>query len=172
MSPFVNGRWSKLNGRTWLRRVALLRILLKSMSVIIISTIRGFPWVTTSQGKSEHKQDCEVESTAQSVVKYSVRVPDIAADTWVASLKAQTLDVINFIEWRWHALIYYIYTGTVYFAPLISEGRDLRRQAIDKHLVKMKCGPSLCSPKSMYRLADIVRTAIGPTYCPWHHTCR
>ncbi|KAG1848585.1 hypothetical protein C8R48DRAFT_778800 [Suillus tomentosus] len=46
----------------------------------------------------------------------------------------------------WQALLYYLYTDEIVFAPLRSQGsRPARRCSID--------GPPPCSPKSMYRLA-------------------
>lgn len=60
---------------------------------------------------------------------------------------------------RWHALIYYVYTGTINFAPLRSQGVAYRTQQIIEHHEKNPDHPVLCSPKSMYRLADIVSSA-------------
>ncbi|KAJ3558358.1 hypothetical protein NM688_g974 [Phlebia brevispora] len=69
--------------------------------------------------------------------KYCIAIPDVAANTW-------------------HALVYYIYTGRIYFAPLRSEGKQLRADALERHRVANPALPALCSPKSIYRLADIV----------------
>ncbi|KAI0339997.1 hypothetical protein BDW22DRAFT_1360470 [Trametopsis cervina] len=69
--------------------------------------------------------------------KYRVVVPDVAADTW-------------------QALIGFIYTGTIRFAPLKSQGIAFRRRERRKHCEDNPNLPPLCSPKSIYRLADIV----------------
>ncbi|KAG2739126.1 hypothetical protein P692DRAFT_20756474 [Suillus brevipes Sb2] len=46
----------------------------------------------------------------------------------------------------WQALLYYLYTDEIIFAPLRSQGSEIaRRCSLD--------GPPPCSPKSMYRLA-------------------
>ncbi len=52
--------------------------------------------------------------------------------------------------------MYYIYTGKVNFAPLRSQGRLERVQAITNYHLLNSNEPRLCSPKSMYRAADIV----------------
>ena len=52
--------------------------------------------------------------------------------------------------------MFYIYTGKVYFAPLKSRGLEARRMALQIHQRAHLDFPSLCSPKSMYRLADMV----------------
>jgi len=54
----------------------------------------------------------------------------------------------------WTSFVYYIYTGTINFAPLKSRGLEARLQAMAKHTASNPHSPSLCSPKSMYRLAD------------------
>lgn len=66
-------------------------------------------------------------------VIYRVFVPDVAATTW-------------------KAMIYYLYTGTISFAPLTSGGPQ-RPTSLDLATSKR---PPLCSPKSAYRLADII----------------
>jgi hypothetical protein len=51
---------------------------------------------------------------------------------------------------RWQALLYYLYTDEIVFAPLRSQGnRTTRCCSLE--------GPPPCSPKSMYRLACKVR---------------
>ena len=54
------------------------------------------------------------------------------------------------------ALVHYIYTGSIHFAPLKSQGLAFRRSEQAKHRAKSPHLPPLCSPKSMYRLADFV----------------
>ncbi|KAI0086240.1 hypothetical protein BDY19DRAFT_1059097 [Irpex rosettiformis] len=69
--------------------------------------------------------------------KYRVVVPDMAANTW-------------------QALVHFVYTGTIHFAPLKSQGLELRQAEQTKHREKNPHLPPLCSPKSIYRLADSV----------------
>ncbi|THG94443.1 hypothetical protein EW026_g7032 [Hermanssonia centrifuga] len=89
------------------------------------------------KAKEEGPNNTGVETTLTMVqsVKYTVVIPDVAAETW-------------------RALVYYIYTGSVCFAPLRSEGINKRQKLVAQHR-ENKSGPPLCSPKSMYRLADI-----------------
>ncbi|KAI0339999.1 hypothetical protein BDW22DRAFT_1360473 [Trametopsis cervina] len=69
--------------------------------------------------------------------KYQLIVPDVAANTW-------------------QALVVFIYTGTIRFAPLRSQGLEFYRTERTKHRETNPRWPALCSPKSVYRLADIV----------------
>ncbi|PSS38155.1 hypothetical protein PHLCEN_2v15 [Hermanssonia centrifuga] len=90
----------------------------------------------SSSDSKEQKSTLGYERIKDKSVKYNVVVPDIAADTW-------------------QALIYYIYTGTVCFAPLRSQGLNERRSTVSESR-QDKSRPPLCSPKSMYRVADII----------------
>ncbi|KAI0761408.1 hypothetical protein BC629DRAFT_995759 [Irpex lacteus] len=74
---------------------------------------------------------------AGSQYKYRVVIPDVAATTW-------------------QALVHFIYSGEIYFAPLKSQGLTLRAAEQIKHREKHPHLPPLCSPKSIYRLADFV----------------
>lgn len=56
----------------------------------------------------------------------------------------------------WNALVYFIYTGNIHFAPLRSNGLKERQAAVERHCTDNPDLPALCSPKSMYRLADMV----------------
>ncbi|EKM49898.1 uncharacterized protein PHACADRAFT_179263 [Phanerochaete carnosa HHB-10118-sp] len=76
------------------------------------------------------------EATARGV-QHNVFVPDVAATTW-------------------RALIFFIYTGKVYFSPLRAYGLENRRKALRCHAAQNPDLPALCSPKSLYRLADII----------------
>ncbi|EED80558.1 predicted protein [Postia placenta Mad-698-R] len=58
------------------------------------------------------------------------------------------------ITWRW--VILYLYTGQIVFAPLRSQGIQHRKTEIAQYLSSMPSNPTPCSPKSMYRLADIL----------------
>ncbi|KAI0790363.1 hypothetical protein C8Q75DRAFT_891279 [Abortiporus biennis] len=78
-----------------------------------------------------------VERMVTPQLKHTVIITDVAADTW-------------------QAMINYIYTGKIYFAPLRSQGTESRLQAIERHTNDHPYGPPLCSPKSIYRLADKV----------------
>ncbi|THH29719.1 hypothetical protein EUX98_g4490 [Antrodiella citrinella] len=68
--------------------------------------------------------------------KHVVVVTDVAATTWCA-------------------LMFYIYTGKIEFAPLRSEGVEKREEFFSKY-GRNPFALKACSPKSMYRLADIV----------------
>lgn len=54
----------------------------------------------------------------------------------------------------WHAFILYLYTGKVSFAPLHSEGEQVREQYVLNYRRRYPDLPIPCSCKSMYRLAD------------------
>ena len=54
---------------------------------------------------------------------------------------------------RWEALLFYLYTGTVAFAPLRSRGEKRRREYIESYQRKNPRRPAPCSCKSIYRLA-------------------
>ncbi|KAH8078387.1 hypothetical protein BXZ70DRAFT_961562 [Cristinia sonorae] len=69
--------------------------------------------------------------------KHCLVIPDVALKTW-------------------RALIFYISTGRVEFAPLRSEGLEKRQEFLSRHSTEHPLLPCPCSPKSMYRLADIV----------------
>lgn len=56
---------------------------------------------------------------------------------------------------RLESLIFYVYTGQVYFLPLKSCGRKARQEGLRQHISRYPKYP-ICSPKSMYRLADEV----------------
>ncbi|EKM49883.1 uncharacterized protein PHACADRAFT_214399 [Phanerochaete carnosa HHB-10118-sp] len=56
------------------------------------------------------------------------------------------------------ALIFYIYTGNIYFLPLRSHGTKVREEAKAKHHIERKNRP-YCSCKSIYRFADEVGLA-------------
>lgn len=92
-------------------------------------------------------------------VKYHVAVPDVAATTYVLWVHyAIRLTLISPLI-SWQALIYYTYTAQVNFAPLKSAGIVERRAALEQHIMQHPDLPLPCSPKSLYRLADIVRHA-------------
>ncbi|KAL6300190.1 hypothetical protein BKA93DRAFT_541994 [Sparassis latifolia] len=56
--------------------------------------------------------------------------------------------------WQW--LVYYLYTGEIAFAPLQSQGAEYRATERKRYQTEHPQHPPLCSPKSMYRLADMV----------------
>lgn len=62
----------------------------------------------------------------------------------------------------WRALVHFIYTGKIYFATLKSQGLALYVAEQVKHRHKNPRLPPLCSPKSIYRLADIVSSTTLP----------
>ena len=57
---------------------------------------------------------------------------------------------------RWEALLFYVYSGKIAFAPLRSEGAEERMLAMKQHKHDHPHQPPLVSPKSVYRLADKV----------------
>ena len=57
---------------------------------------------------------------------------------------------------RLEALIFYIYTGNIYFLPLRSRGTKLREEAKATHSMNHPNRPA-CSCKSIYRFAHEVR---------------
>ncbi|THH26454.1 hypothetical protein EUX98_g7740 [Antrodiella citrinella] len=67
--------------------------------------------------------------------KHVIVIPDVAATTWCA-------------------LMCYIYTGEIKFALLKSGGK--RHENIVKHKRDNPLAPIPCSPKSMYRLAEMI----------------
>ncbi|KAH9943907.1 hypothetical protein B0H21DRAFT_747540 [Amylocystis lapponica] len=54
----------------------------------------------------------------------------------------------------WEALLFYLYTGNIKFAPLTSEGEEVRQSVIDMSSLTNPDRPAPCSCKSIYRLAD------------------
>lgn len=56
----------------------------------------------------------------------------------------------------WQNLLFYLYTGQVHYAPLKSQGVELRRSETRKYRVIHPRRPPPYSPKSMYRLANIL----------------
>ena len=69
------------------------------------------------------------------------------------------LESIARVDWnnaRWEALLFYVYTGKIAFAPLRSEGAEERTSAMKQHEHDHPHQPPLVSPKSVYRLADKV----------------
>lgn len=95
--------------------------------------------------------------------KYHIAIGNIAANTSVSvliPLLFSTSDTIYDLSWQ--ALVHFIYTGDIRFAPLRSQGLDIRRAAQVKHEKRHPDLPPLCSPKSVYRLAVIVSAMDKP----------
>jgi hypothetical protein len=90
---------------------------------------------------------------------HRVVVPDVAANTYVCR---GVLDSLRLIRYSMQALIHFIYTGHIHFAPLKSQGLAFRRSEKVKHREKNPHLPPLCSPKSVYRLANFVSSNILP----------
>lgn len=70
----------------------------------------------------------------------------------------------------WEALVYYTYTDNTYFLPLRSEGQEARQIAQEEHKSVHSISP-MCSPKSMYRLADIVCYLTLPSVYMFTYHC-
>ena len=62
---------------------------------------------------------------------------------------------VDFGRLSWKAFIYYLYTGKVAFACLRSQGRAPTPSTVVRK-ENLSPSPPLCSPKSMYKLADEV----------------
>ncbi|PCH43153.1 hypothetical protein WOLCODRAFT_164274 [Wolfiporia cocos MD-104 SS10] len=62
--------------------------------------------------------------------------------------------VVGAASATWEAFLYYLYTGRVVFAPLTSEGEDIRGSFVSSYMADKPYMPAPCSCKSMYRLAD------------------
>ncbi|KAF7789949.1 hypothetical protein EIP86_000897 [Pleurotus ostreatoroseus] len=90
---------------------------------------------TGRKGKAVATQLCA--DVVNTNCRYNIVVHDVAANTW-------------------QALVYYIYTGKIAFAPLRSQGLQTRADSIRKYSTAHPGLPTPVSPKSIYRLADIV----------------
>ena len=53
----------------------------------------------------------------------------------------------------WRSLFFYLYTGTIQFAPLKSQGTDVRARYVQERTIADKSPP--CSPKAIYSLASM-----------------
>ncbi|CAL1713803.1 unnamed protein product [Somion occarium] len=100
------------------------------------------PSSSRDKGKSKSEDSDELSKKAEppkanEAVEHTVVITDVAANTW-------------------EALLFYIYTGKINFAPLRSQGAEGRMQAMKQHKYDHPHRPPLCSPKSVYRLADKV----------------
>lgn len=58
--------------------------------------------------------------------------------------------------YSWVALLFYVYTGSVTFAPLRSQGMHARRLDVNGRATLFAHQPHPCSPKSMHSLAEMV----------------
>ena len=56
----------------------------------------------------------------------------------------------------WEAILYWLYTGVIVFAPLSSAGRAARTAAVAQHAAAHPDRPRPVSCKSVYRIADAV----------------
>ena len=61
--------------------------------------------------------------------------------------------VLNSVD-SWRSLFFYLYTGVIQFAPLRSQGVNMRTQYIQERTTPDK--PPPCSPKVIYSLAVAV----------------
>jgi hypothetical protein len=99
----------------------------------------------TIQNTPTAVNDLAIKEAHCTILSRSVLVKDTAFDTCGLLLPYYSgLSLIDFH--RWLALLYYMYTDEIFFAPLRSQGsRTARHRSFDV--------PPPCSPKSMYRLA-------------------
>ena len=136
----------------------------KGRHVVIGSPLSHNPRLIRSYQEKEHETRSSKlkllrDESANLGVKYNIVVPDVAFTTSVGFIVSYALTDI--FHYRWQAMICYLYTGEIHFAPLTSQGgAEARRIALDAHWVWQNQADHLplCSPKSMYRLADIVRS--------------
>jgi hypothetical protein len=91
---------------------------------------------------------------------HRIVIPDVAANTYVYHWILGS----RLIRYSMQALIHFIYTGHIYFAPLKSQGLAFRRSEKAKHRENNPHLPPLCSPKSVYRLADSVSLYSYPIF--------
>ncbi|KAF7789951.1 hypothetical protein EIP86_000899 [Pleurotus ostreatoroseus] len=92
----------------------------------------------TAEEKSTGNRSITTSSSefADPRCRHNIVVPNVAANTW-------------------RALVYYIYTGKISFAPLRSKGISSRKNFI-RNYHKIRTGlPTPVSPKSVYRLAHM-----------------
>ncbi|KAF8545664.1 hypothetical protein OG21DRAFT_159781 [Imleria badia] len=65
---------------------------------------------------------------------------------------------VKFVAHRtWHAFLWYCYNGDLEFRKLKSQVKPGSRHL---HTTPLAGGPPTCSPKSMYRLADLVSVLV------------
>ncbi|GJE89465.1 hypothetical protein PsYK624_055660 [Phanerochaete sordida] len=70
----------------------------------------------------------------------------------------RTIVILGTASRTWEALLYWLYTGTIVFAPLASAGPAARAAAVAAHTTANPDRPAPVSCKAVYRLADAVRT--------------
>lgn len=71
-----------------------------------------------------------------------------------AHLPDRTIVMLGTAARTWEALLYWLYTGIVVFAPLKSGGKAARDQFIEQYAAANPDRPAPVSCKSVYRLAD------------------
>ncbi|PCH43145.1 hypothetical protein WOLCODRAFT_144398 [Wolfiporia cocos MD-104 SS10] len=75
----------------------------------------------------------------------------------VPHIRAPRIVVVGAASTTWEALLFYLHSGTITFAPLTSGGACVRRAFIKNHKRTRPHLPAPCSCKSMYRLANELR---------------
>ncbi|KAI0692945.1 hypothetical protein BC835DRAFT_1355276 [Cytidiella melzeri] len=73
------------------------------------------------------------------------------------SYGGKTIVILGAAAHTWEAILYWLLTGAIVFAPLTSEGRTSRNTAIEQSRLANPDRPSPVSCKSVYRIADALK---------------
>ncbi|KAH9948331.1 hypothetical protein B0H21DRAFT_252565 [Amylocystis lapponica] len=104
---------------------------------------------------SDLEDDDEDEPRRGVKTEYNSTASPVSETTQVSSSRAMRTVVINdAAATTWQSLVFYIYTGLISFAPLKSQGVQYREAEKVQHHSEFPHRPPMCSPKSMYNLAD------------------
>ncbi|KAI0081099.1 hypothetical protein K474DRAFT_1672132 [Panus rudis PR-1116 ss-1] len=73
---------------------------------------------------------------------------------------------------NWEAILYWLYTGQITFAPLDNAGSKERENFIKSYQAEYPDRPAPCSPRSVYRIATTLRSSLsdslpGVTWYNW-----
>ncbi|PCH43144.1 hypothetical protein WOLCODRAFT_144397 [Wolfiporia cocos MD-104 SS10] len=77
---------------------------------------------------------------------------EVACQT-IPHIHAPRIVVVGAASTTWEALLFYLHSGTITFAPLTSGGASVRRAFINNHKQTRPHLPAPCSCKSIYHLA-------------------
>ena len=95
------------------------------------------------------KKSMERENRSESLSRFSPSDHSLGAPN-ILCWWSWTVDSVD----SWRSLVFYLYTGTVEFAPLKSQGADVRARYVQERTTADKSPP--CSPKAIYSLASVV----------------